>query len=246
MLNGDMFAAAVESSWAERARRSGTTLSSFGLQALLTSILLILPLLRPTGLPTFRPLSTPISLGQPDQSPAVSPHGGPSIAPRRPAEFFFRRPSRLPAGRPALSDDGAPLGVNVGPYVPGVPVGGDPRGISNLFSDSKSSILPATPPSPVAHTIRLSHISEGNLTRKVQPTYPALARSARIQGTVVLQAIISKQGTIENLTVLTGHPMLAPAAIEAVRQWRYRPYILNNEPVEVETQITVNFSLSGN
>jgi protein TonB len=61
----------------------------------------------------------------------------------------------------------------------------------------------------------------------------------------VLQAVISKQGTIENLKVLAGHPILVPAAIEAVRQWRYRPYILNNEPVEVETQITVNFSLTG-
>jgi protein TonB len=61
----------------------------------------------------------------------------------------------------------------------------------------------------------------------------------------VLQAVISKQGVIENLKVLAGHPMLAPAAIEAVRQWRYRPYVLNNEPVEVETQITVNFSLAG-
>jgi protein TonB len=62
----------------------------------------------------------------------------------------------------------------------------------------------------------------------------------------MLQAVISKQGTIENLRILTGHPMLAPAAIDAVRQWRYRPYILNNELVEVETQITVNFSLAGN
>jgi periplasmic protein TonB len=89
-------------------------------------------------------------------------------------------------------------------------------------------------------------MNEGNLIRKVQPTYPALARSARIQGTVMLQAVISKQGTIENLIVLTGHPMLVPAAIDAVRQWHYRPYILNNQPVEVETQITVNFSLAGN
>lgn len=89
-------------------------------------------------------------------------------------------------------------------------------------------------------------MSEGDLIRKIQPTYPALARSARIQGIVVLQAVISKQGTIENVTVLTGHPMLVPAAIEAVRQWRYRPYLLNNEPVEVETQIAVNFSLAGN
>lgn len=87
---------------------------------------------------------------------------------------------------------------------------------------------------------------EGDLIRKVQPTYPPLARSARIQGTVVLQAVISKEGAIENLKVVTGHPMLAPAAIEAVRQWRYRPYVLNNDPVEVETQITVKFSLAGN
>jgi len=89
-------------------------------------------------------------------------------------------------------------------------------------------------------------MSEGDLIRKVQPSYPPLARNARIQGTVVLQAVISKQGTIENLRLLSGHPMLAPAAIDAVRQWRYRPYILNSEPVEVETQITVNFSLAGN
>jgi protein TonB len=89
-------------------------------------------------------------------------------------------------------------------------------------------------------------MDEGNLIRRVQPTYPALARSARIQGTVMLQAVISKQGRIENLIVLAGHPMLVPAAIDAVRQWHYRPYILNNEPVEVETQITVNFSLAGN
>ena len=73
-----------------------------------------------------------------------------------------------------------------------------------------------------------------------------MARTARIQGPVVLQAVISKQGTIENLKVVTGHPLLTPAAIDAVRQWRYRPYILNNDPVEVETQITVNFSLAGN
>ena len=86
---------------------------------------------------------------------------------------------------------------------------------------------------------------EGNLVHKVQPAYPPLARAARIQGPVVLRAIISKAGTIENLQVLSGHPLLVPAAIDAVRQWRYRPYNLNGEPVEVETQVTVNFILSG-
>ena len=80
---------------------------------------------------------------------------------------------------------------------------------------------------------------------RVQPVYPLLARQARIQGAVELRAIISKSGTIENLVALRGHPMLIPAAINAVRQWRYRPYLLNNEPIEVETEITVNFVLSG-
>jgi protein TonB len=80
---------------------------------------------------------------------------------------------------------------------------------------------------------------------KVQPDYPPLARQARIQGAVVLQAVISRDGAIENLQVLSGHPMLVQAAVQAVRQWRYRPYVLNGEPVEVETQVTVNFVLGG-
>jgi protein TonB len=75
--------------------------------------------------------------------------------------------------------------------------------------------------------------------------YPTIARQARIQGPVELRAIVSKTGTIENLVVLRGHPMLVSAAIDAVRQWRYRPYLLNSEPIEVETEITVNFILSG-
>jgi periplasmic protein TonB len=85
---------------------------------------------------------------------------------------------------------------------------------------------------------------EGNLIRRVQPIYPPLARIGRVQGPVVLAAIISKAGTIENLHALSGHPLLVPAAVDAVSQWRYRPYILNSEPIEVETQITVNFSLA--
>jgi len=107
-----------------------------------------------------------------------------------------------------------------------------------------ATIVPP-PPKPVAPPPRISHMMEGNLIYKVQPVYPPLARSARIQGSVLLRAIISRSGTIENLNVISGHPMLVGAAIDAVRQWRYRPYILNDEPVEVETQVTVNFSLLG-
>jgi protein TonB len=86
---------------------------------------------------------------------------------------------------------------------------------------------------------------EGNLIYRVQPQYPALARQARVQGIVVLHATISREGRIENLQVVSGPPLLVKSAIDAVLQWRYRPYYLNNEPVEVETQVTVNFTLSG-
>jgi protein TonB len=86
---------------------------------------------------------------------------------------------------------------------------------------------------------------EGNLILRVQPAYPLLARQVRVQGLVVLRAVISREGTIENLQVLSGHPMLVQAAVDAVRQWRYRPYVLNGEPVEVETEVKVNFILSG-
>jgi len=94
--------------------------------------------------------------------------------------------------------------------------------------------------------VRVSQgVTEGLLTRKVQPAYPPLAKTARIQGDVVLNALISKNGNIENLRVMSGHPMLVTSALDAVKQWKYKPYILNGEPVEVETTITVKFTLAG-
>src|SRR5262249_49573407 len=87
-------------------------------------------------------------------------------------------------------------------------------------------------------------VTKGLLIQKIEPKYPALAAQARIQGQVLLKAIISKDGDIKELELVSGHPMLAPAALEAVTQWHYRPFLLNGEPVEVETSITVNFQLS--
>jgi protein TonB len=117
------------------------------------------------------------------------------------------------------------------------------RGIAHSFGSSFEVVTPPRVPTP--HPLKLSHWAEGNLISRVQPIYPPLARQARIQGSVELRAIISKAGTIENLTVVSGHPVLIRSAIDAVRKWRYRPYFLNNEPIEVETEITVNFMLSG-
>jgi len=84
---------------------------------------------------------------------------------------------------------------------------------------------------------------EGNLIQRVEPPYPLIAKQLHIEGTVVLKAVISREGTIERAEVERGQNLLAHAALEAVRQWRYRPYYLNNAPIEVETEITINFVL---
>jgi protein TonB len=86
--------------------------------------------------------------------------------------------------------------------------------------------------------------AESLLVSKVAPQYPNLARQARIQGTVTLDAIIGKDGGVRSLNVASGHPMLVPAAMAAVRQWRYKPYDSDGLPSDVKTQITVNFVLS--
>jgi protein TonB len=127
--------------------------------------------------------------------------------------------------------------------VPGVVPGGQMGGIIGGIVSSTPMAVPkvATP-----QRVRVSSgVSTGLLVRKVNPNYPPLARQARIQGTVILQAEISKSGDIQNLRLISGHPMLAPAAIEAVKQWKYKPYLLNGEPVEVETTVQVNFTLAG-
>jgi protein TonB len=87
-------------------------------------------------------------------------------------------------------------------------------------------------------------VQAANLIRQVKPSYPPLAKQARIQGTVRFNAVIAKDGTIQNLTVASGHPMLVASAMEAVKQWLYKPTLLNGEPVEVITTIDVNFTLN--
>jgi periplasmic protein TonB len=241
-----LFADSLISSRPERARRGWSTLTSFALQALVFTVLLLLSIFRPTGLPGLRQISTPISLGEPQPlAPAGPVHRGTVTTPAQAPIIVFRQPSQIPSVVPNAGDESAPAVPATGPYVSGPGGGGGRSGIPGLFNEGTQP-LPVAPPKPLPTHIRLSHIDEGSLIRKVQPIYPALARSARIQGVVVLQAAISREGTIENLHVLSGHPMLTAAAIDAVRQWRYRPYVLNGMPVEVETQITVNFSLAGN
>jgi protein TonB len=241
-----MFDSTLNPSWDERSRRGLTALTSFGVQALAVGVLLIIPLLRPAGLPFIHQLSMPVSLGRPLGAPPVIAIRSGTNSPASSNPVIVLRPSTsFPIGKPSRADDGPPQIGPTGPYTSGPSGPGSEIGVPGSLGTAPSPIMPVAPPAKLV-PIRISHMSEGDLIRKVLPTYPSLARGARIQGQVVLQAVISKQGTIENLRLLSGHPMLVSAAIEAVRQWRYRPYVLNSEPVEVETQITVNFSLTGN
>jgi periplasmic protein TonB len=138
--------------------------------------------------------------------------------------------------------------------VPGGVPGGTPGGVIGGIIGSVPSAAPPPPPpppppvkkeEPKVTRIRVGgNVQQAMLVRQPRPVYPPLAKQARIQGVVRLNAIIGKDGTIQNLTVAAGHPLLVPAALEAVKQWVYKPTLLNGEPVEVVTQIDVNFTLS--
>jgi len=135
----------------------------------------------------------------------------------------------VPGGVP-----GGALGGTLGGIIGSVPTAAPPP------PPVKKEEKPATP-----QRIRVGgQVQAANLIRKVTPVYPQLAKSARIQGVVRFTAIIGKDGTIQNLQLVTGHPLLVEAARQAVSQWQYKPTLLNGEPVEVVTQIDVNFTLS--
>jgi len=117
---------------------------------------------------------------------------------------------------------------------------------SNSGDKALSGIMQAEPTArtPVLKTMKVSQgVSQGLVLKKVSPDYPAQARQLRIEGTVQLEATIAKDGKVSNIKAVSGHPILARAAIEAVKQWKYKPYLLNGQPVEIETQIAVNFKL---
>jgi len=158
----------------------------------------------------------------------------------------LRTPTKIPKKIEMIKEDEAPPVMATTGVVGGVP-GGVPGGsMGGVIGSVLSSTPTVAPHIATPQRVRVSSgVVSGLLVRKVNPTYPPLARQARIQGVVILQAQISKDGNIENLQLISGHPMLAPAAIEAVKQWKYRPYLLNGEPVEVETQVQVNFTLAG-
>lgn len=244
-----MFAESMlETSWAHRTRRGWTTLTSFGVQAVVIGLLLLIPLLQTVGLPSGRVLPTPISWGAPPAPPHVEHLRADRFNQSNLSDNVVIAPRSIPPHIAMLDETMPPpqVSYNTGPGVEGGTGVGSRDGVWGSLSESMRPVV-AMPTSVVAKpTFRTSNMLEGSLIRRVQPVYPGPARIARVQGPVVLAAIISKDGTMQHVQLISGHPMLVPAAIEAVRQWRYKPYILNGEAIEVETQITVNFVLGVN
>ena len=246
---------------ARRTTRSWTWMAGMSIEASLIGLAILIPLLRPDALPRahwqpswFMPLVP------------VGPPRGPAPAPKLPGRertVVQFDPSKLVApstvpdrvasvvdqvgGPPAISGDGD-AGI-------GVPDGTGP-GVVGGSRDGSRAVLPPPPvdrAEPIkrdaatadVQRIRLGGVVlEGKLARKVMPVYPVLARAARISGIVRLVGIVGTDGNIRRLDVVSGHPLLVDAAIDAVRQWGYRPTMLNGVPVEVVAPIDVTFRLS--
>jgi protein TonB len=150
-------------------------------------------------------------------------------------------PTRIPHDIKMVAEKEAPPTGGFG--VAGMEgLGGTGAGFGNMFGDTNKPKIKAEAPKKVNIS---AGVMVGLLLQKTTPTYPPIAKAARVSGTVVLQATISKTGSIENLRVISGPAMLQQSAMDAVKSWRYRPYLLNNEPVEVETTVNVIFTLGG-
>lgn len=228
----------VESTGSIRTRSRWYALGSFMLETALLAVLILIPYLYPATLPRQALF---MLLVAPPAAPAQVPHAlaAHTASPVQLVELTAS--PRIP--RQIAEVDNAPstpLGIDLGIRNNGP--GNVPGAIFLIGS--------APPPPPVVERpkpsgpLRVSAgVAEGHLLTPIQPVYPAIAKVTRVQGTVVIEAVISKQGLVEQAHVVSGSPMLAQAALAAVNQARYQPYKLNGYPVEVETTISINFTL---
>jgi protein TonB len=163
----------------------------------------------------------------------------------------FVVPNRIPVGVPRI-EDGPEMMLAEAPAVGGAGFGSVANGVpgGTSFTRLLTEAPPPPPPAPVSKPkehapVRLGGVvMEAKLIKRVMPVYPPLARQMRISGTVSLEGVISRDGKVINLQVVSGHPLLTQAAVDAVRQWIYRPTLLNGQSVEVIAPIQVHFTLA--
>jgi protein TonB len=246
---------------AGKTNKTWTVLVSFLGQLVLIGIAILIPMIYFDALPKSQLTSflvAPPPPPPPPPPPAAAPVKVVKVIPRQFDAGRLMAPKAVPKEIAMIKEDELPppaagvVGVVGG--VPGGVPGGTPGGVIGGIIGSVPTAAPPPPPPPVKkeepkpaapQRIRVGgNVQQAMLIRQPKPVYPPLAKQARIQGVVRLNAIIGKDGSIQNLTVASGHPLLVPSALEAVKQWVYKPTLLNGEPVEVITQIDVNFTLS--
>jgi len=242
-----------------KTRKTWTVLVSFIGQILLLLVAVLIPLIYTDTLPRTTLTSflvAPPPPPPPPPPPAATPPKVVKVIPRQFDAGRLMAPKSIPKEIAMIKEEELPhpssgvVGVVGG--VPGGVPGGTPGGVIGGIIGSIPTAAPPPPPpvkeapKPVVpQRIRVGgNVQQAKLIRQPKPVYPPLARQARIQGTVRFNAIIGRDGTIQNLQLVTGHPLLVPSAQDAVKQWVYQPTLLNGEPVEVITIIDVNFTLS--
>jgi periplasmic protein TonB len=229
-----------------RPRNPWAAIGSLAFLSALLLALIVAPLYRPIPLPKRETL-TRLYLQLP---PAAGGNATKFQAPK-PASTYT--PTSTGISVPAHKTQEAPsspAGTTTGMLggVPGGVAGGVPDGVLSemLNSAPRVPVLAKSPvPTPVKRMRVAARVAEANLIHDVAPQYPSEAGRARIEGTVVLMAVIGQDGSVEDVRVESGLPILVQAAIDAVKQWRYKPYLIDGEPVEVDSRITINFTLSG-
>ena len=221
---------------------------ALALQCLLLLAVVVIPLFHTEPLPKRETL-TMLYLQPP---PAAAGNATKLRTPTPPSPSTFTRTSTgIPAPTHKTREAPPPPVGTTGGVVGGVlggVVGGVPGGVSNEMLNNAPSI-PVLAKSPLLTPVKrirvAARVAEANLIHDVTPQYPPEAGRARLEGTVVLMAVIGSDGSVRDVRVESGLPVLAQAAIDAVKQWRYKPYLVDGEPVEVDSRITINFTLSG-
>ena len=249
-----MFADSILDFDKQNKRHFFATTTSFVLNCLAVGVMLLMPLMFTESLPKAQLLTFLVAPPPPPPPPPPAAEQVQKVVKQIQTDLMnsgqLRTPTKIPQKVQMIHEEEAPppmptTGAGVIGGIGGVP-GGQIGGVIGSIVNSTSNLAAVPkfiPPTP--QRVRISQgVTKGLLVQKIEPQYPSLARAARVQGEVVLSAIIDSNGQITNLQLVSGHPMLVPAAISAVKQWRYKPYLLNGQPVEVETTITVIFSLS--
>ncbi len=217
-------------------------------EVIVVGVIMIMPLIYTEALPKAQLMSflmAPPPPPPPPPPPAAAPV---RIIRRVTVEDIMKAPTVIPKTITQIKDEPEPPPQQAAGVVGGVP-GGVPGGSAGgVIGGIIGGVLSSAPPPPKPTTpkrIRVGgQVESAKLIFQPKPEYPPLAKMARIQGTVKLEAVISKDGTIQDLKVLSGHPLLVKSAVEAVSRWRYQPTLLNGEPVEVVTEVDVNFTLA--